>query len=133
MNVAFDPLRPNRAIDAFHDLHKQRYSFADAARPVEIVNLRLRMIAASEQYEPERRELIAGDGSAACHAERPVYFDGSRRLTRFYRREKLIPGDLISGPAMVTEYTAATLVPPGCCAQVDGLGNLVVEVGGERA
>jgi hypothetical protein len=30
---------------------------------------------------------------------------------------------------MITEYTAATLVPPGCAARVDGLGNLVIEIG----
>ena len=32
---------------------------------------------------------------------------------------------------MITEYTAATLVQPGCAARVDGLGNLVIDVGEE--
>jgi len=133
LNVEFDPERPERAVAAFHELHRQRYGFADAARPVEIVNLRLRMIAASQPYEPERREPVAGDGSAARYAEREVYFDGRRRRTGFYRREKLVPGDAIAGPAMVTEYTAATLVQPGCVAHVDGLGNLVIDMGGGEA
>ena len=133
LNVEFDPERPERAVAAFHELHRQRYGFADAARPVEIVNLRLRMIAASQPYEPERREPVAGDGSAARYAEREVYFDGRRRRTGFYRREKLVPGDAIAGPAMVTEYTAATLVQPGCVAHVDGLRNLVIDMGGGEA
>src|ERR1039458_4253700 len=113
---------------AFHELHRQRYGFADAARPVEIVNLRLRMIAASEPYEPERQAVVAGDGSAACSAQREVWFEGGWRTTRFYKRELLRPGDTIAGPAMITEYTAATLVVPGCAARVDGLGNLVIDV-----
>ncbi len=129
LNVAYDPRAPERSIGAFHELHKQRYGFADAGRPVEIVNLRLRMIAASEPYEPERRALVPGDGTGACHAEREVCFEGGLRTTRFYRREELAPGHAIEGPAMVTEYTAATLVLPGCAASVDGLGNLVIEVG----
>ncbi len=129
LNVGYDSQAPERSIEAFHELHWQRYGFADTARPVEIVNLRLRMIAASEPYEPERRELVAGDGSAGCYAEREVYFEGGVRPTRFYRRELLAPGDAIAGPAMVTEYTAATLVLPGCTARVDGLGNLVIDVG----
>jgi hypothetical protein len=29
---------------------------------------------------------------------------------------------------MITEYTAATLVLPGCAASVDGLGNLVIDI-----
>jgi N-methylhydantoinase A len=40
------------AIEAFHRLHQQRYGFCDVLRPVEIVNLRLRMIAAGEPYAP---------------------------------------------------------------------------------
>ena len=30
---------------------------------------------------------------------------------------------------MITEYTAATLVLPGCTAHVDGLSNIVIEIG----
>jgi len=37
------------------------------------------------------------------------------------------------GPAMITEYTAATLLPPGCLARVDGLGNLAIDVGQSAA
>lgn len=128
LNVAYDPQAPSRSLDAFHELHRQRYGFADAVRPVEIVNLRVRTIAAGEPYEPARRELVAGDGRAARSAERAVYFDGGFRPTRFYRRDDLVPGDAIEGPAMITEYTAATLVPPECAVQVDGFGNLVIAV-----
>jgi N-methylhydantoinase A len=132
LNVEFDPQEPKSSIEAFHELHRQRYGFADAARPLEIVNVRLRMISASEPYEPEKRALIAGDGGAACYAEREVHFDGRPRPTRFYRRDELAPGDAMEGPAMVTEYTAATLVLPGCAARVDGLGNLIVDIGEVR-
>jgi N-methylhydantoinase A len=129
LNVRYEPQAPERSIEAFHELHRQRYGFADAARPTEIVNLRVRMIAASEPYEPERQTVVASDGSAACSAEREVWFEGGWRPTRFYKRELLRRGDAIAGPAMITEYTAATLVPPGCAARVDGLANLVIDLG----
>ena len=68
--------------------------------------------------QPERRELVAGDGSAACTAEREVWFEGGWRPTRIYKRELLRPGDAIAGPAMITEYTAATLRAAGVrCAR----------------
>jgi N-methylhydantoinase A/oxoprolinase/acetone carboxylase beta subunit len=73
--------------------------------------------------------VVAGDGSAALSAEREVWFEGGWRSARFYKRELLVPGDAIAGPAMITEYTAAALVLPGCAARVDGLGNLVIEIG----
>lgn len=131
LNVGYDPRAPERSMKAFHELHRQRYGFADEARPVEIVNLRLRMVAASEPYEPEPREVVAGNGRTARTVERDVWFESRWRPTRFYRRELLRPGDAIAGPAMITEYTAATLLPPGCAAQVDGLGNLVIDIGEE--
>ena len=131
LNVSFDPAHPARSIDEFHRLHEQRYGFADPARPVEIVNVRVRMSAAGEPYHPQPCALTPGDGSAACYAERPVYFDDAFRPVRFFRREKLAPGETIAGPAMITEYTAATLVPPGCKARVDGFGNLLISIGQE--
>ena len=60
LNVRYDPQAPEQSIKAFHELHQQRYGFADAAQPVEIVNVRLRMIAASEPYEPKRQHVVAG-------------------------------------------------------------------------
>ncbi len=132
LNVRYDPRAPKRSMTAFHELHRQRYGFADATRLVEIVNVRVRMIAASEPYEPERQAMVTGNGSAACSAEREVWFEGEWRPTRIYKREPLRPGDVIAGPAMITEYTAATLVPPGCVACVDELSNLVIDIGEER-
>jgi N-methylhydantoinase A len=129
LNVRYDPQVPERSMKAFHDLHRQRYGFADETRPVEIVNVRVRMIAASEPYEPERRTLVSGDGSAALTAERKIWFESGWRPARFYKRELLRPGDSVAGPAMITEYTAATLVLPEATTHVDGLGNLVIDVG----
>jgi hypothetical protein len=30
---------------------------------------------------------------------------------------------------MITEYTSATVLQPGCRAQVDGFGNLLLHIG----
>jgi N-methylhydantoinase A len=126
LNVAHDPQAPTNSIDAFHRLHQQRYGFCDPQRPVEIVNLRLRMIAAGEPYAPPQQEQVPGDGSAAPDAVRDVYFDGMWAPTQIYRRDQLRPGDTITGPAMITEYTSATVLPPGGTTQVDSFGNLVI-------
>jgi N-methylhydantoinase A len=133
LNVPYDPHAPTNAVEAFHQLHQQRYGFCDVKRPVEIVNLRLRMVAAGELYLPAHREPVPGDGKAACYAVRELYFDGRFIASHMYRREELTPGDSIRGPAMVTEYTSATVLPPHSCAQVDGFGNLVITFTEESA
>jgi N-methylhydantoinase A len=74
---------------------------------------------------------MIGDSGEACYAERDVFFDGDFVRSRFYSRDALVPGDAVHGPAMITEYTSATALPPRCRAEVDELGNLVIEVAEE--
>jgi len=132
LNVIYDKKAPARTIEAFHRLHLQRYGFCDINRPTEIVNLRVRMTSSAEPYSPVPGDTVPGDGISACYAERAVFFDGSFLPTRLYRRHQLVPGDIIPGPAMITEYTSATVVPPGCTVNVDGFRNLIVSIGEEH-
>jgi N-methylhydantoinase A len=131
LNVPYDSASPAQSLTAFHRLHQQRYGFCDPGKAVEIVNLRLRMVTAGESYSPAYREPVPGDGRAACYAERQVFFAGRYLPSPHYRREALAPGDEIQGPAMITEYTSATVLPPGCSAQVDGFGNLILSIAQE--
>jgi N-methylhydantoinase A len=131
LNVPYDPESPTRGVEAFHQAHQQRYGFCDVERAVEIVNIRLRMISPGQRSMPARQAPISGDGSAACYAERDVFFDGDFVRSRFYSRDALVPGDAVHGPAMITEYTSATALPPRCRAEVDDLGNLVIDVAEE--
>jgi N-methylhydantoinase A len=121
------PFGPEMAAQ-FHDLHQRRYGFANEMRALEVVNVRVRMVSAAEAFEPVAQPLQEGDGSHALAGTRPVYFDGGFQETRVYGRELLRPGDTFAGPAIVSEYSSATILPPGDVLRVDGLGNLVIEV-----
>jgi N-methylhydantoinase A len=132
LNVPYTAENPMKAIGAFHQLHRQRYGFSDPDKPIEIVNLRLRMTAAAEPYAPVYNESHQQNVGATWYAEKEVYFDGKFVRSRLYRREELASGTVIRGPAMITEYTSTTLLPPDYMTEVDGVGNLVimlVEVG----
>jgi len=112
----------------FHTLHQKRYGFMNESRPMEVVNVRVRMVAPSEKFEPVRQSLREGDGGQALTGTRQVYFDGGFRDTRIYDRARLRCGDTFEGPAIVSEYSSATILPPGDVLNVDGLRNLVIEV-----
>jgi N-methylhydantoinase A len=114
----------------FHDLHQRRYGFANETRALEVVNVRVRMVSAAEAFTPVVQPLHEGDGSHALIDTRQVYFDGSFQETRVYDRDLLRPGDTFAGPAIVSEYSSATVLPLGDVLRVDGLGNLVIEVHG---
>lgn len=125
LNVPYAGENPMKTLEAFHQLHLKRYGFHDPDKPVEIVNLRLRMTAAAEPYMPPCQEPFSKRNAAAC-SETDIYFDGGFVRTRLYRREQLAPGMVICGPAMITEYTSATALPPGWLAEIDRFGNIVI-------
>jgi N-methylhydantoinase A len=117
------------AAERFHAMHAQRYGFANRERALEIVNVRVRLRVREETYAPVSAEVVVGDGAQALRGERAVYFDGAWVRTRVYDRALLRAGDGVEGPALVAEYTSVTVLPPGARLEVDGLRNLVVEVG----
>jgi N-methylhydantoinase A len=126
LNLPYEP----GMLDAFHALHKKRYGFANEQRAVEIVNVRMRLVAAAEPFEPSRESVVESDGSDALVGTCAVYFEGVPHETRLYERAKLHAGDTFAGPAIVSEYSSATILPPGDVLRVDELGNLVIEVHG---
>ena len=126
LNVPFGP----EMAAQFHDLHQRRYGFRSETRPLEVVNVRVRMVSAADKFEPVVQPLVEGDGSQALIGTRPVYFDDRFHETRVYDRELLRPGDTFAGPAIVSEYSSATVLPLGDVLRVDGLGNMVIEVHG---
>jgi N-methylhydantoinase A len=121
------PYGPEMAA-AFHAMHKQRYGFANETRPLEIVNIRVRLVAAAEGFEPPRQCIHEGDGAQALVGQRLVYFNGEALETRLYERDSLRAGDTFAGPAIISEYSSATILPPSDVLRVDVLGNLVIEV-----
>jgi N-methylhydantoinase A len=124
LNIPYGP----DMVSAFHSLHERRYGFANHDRPVDIVNIRVRIAASAEAFNPPRQEIIEGDGSSAIVGTRNVYFDGKPHSTRLYERDALHAGDTFAGPAIISEYSSATILPPGDVLRVDAFKNLVIEV-----
>jgi N-methylhydantoinase A len=60
---------------------------------------------------------------------RPVWLAETRDFvpTPIYARERLRPGNRFTGPAIVEQMDATTLVPPGTTARVDAWLNLILE------
>ena len=49
-----------------------------------------------------------------------------------HTRDALPAGKKYSGPAVITEYSATTVVPPGVSFGRDLVGNLIIEIGYPR-
>lgn len=112
----------------FHAAHRKRFGFADEGRPLEIVNIRVRASVAGESVQLRQKAHRQGNESAIPAAQRQAYFNGSFCLTDIYNRTDLRPEDSFAGPAIVSEYSSTTVIPPGCKALVDAWGNLMIEI-----
>jgi N-methylhydantoinase A len=115
-------------VSAFHLLHEKRYGYADTGRPVEVVNVRSRLIASTQPLPFERQEAHEGDGRQAVIKEQSIFFEDAWHPGKLYDRARLQAGDRFAGPAVVIEYSATTFLPPGARASVDEFGNLVIQV-----
>ena len=114
-------------LKAFHAEHERRYGYCDPARAVEIVNVRARFTGKTAPVAWPRQRMGSADASAAILARRRVAFGGKFRPTPIYVREMLRTGNRVAGPAIIAEYSATTVVPPGWNARVDEYENLTVD------
>ena len=112
----------------FHDSHRKRYGHADEARRVEVVNVRVRMVAVSEPIEFPAKPAGSPSSEHAVLKKNLVMFGNERLQTPVLDRTLLVPGNTFVGPAVVREYSATTVVSPGCKVSVDLFSNLVIQV-----
>jgi N-methylhydantoinase A len=124
LNVPFGP----DFVQAFHQLHLKRYGYADEQKTVEIVNVRLRVTVPGEDFNLPAFTPGDGDASQALIETRPMIFAGEKCAGKVYRRERLEAGDRLYGPAIVVEYSATSVIPPGWAALVDDCKNLVMDI-----
>ena len=109
----------------FDDAHRQLYTFAlDTEK--ELINLRAIATSRSSFARAERIAEGPADCAAACSDEVPIFVDGALRPARIYARAKLLSGNRIAGPAIVTEMDSTALILPGHTATVDDFGNLLI-------
>jgi N-methylhydantoinase A len=119
-----------RLFDAMHEL---RYGTSAPDERAEIVSLRS-TVTGLMRKPPQERVARGGRApdKAAFTGRRPVYLDGKFRSTPTYARAALSAGNRISGPALIEEHAATTVLLPGDRLEVDGCGHLMIKVAGGR-
>jgi N-methylhydantoinase A len=119
----------------FHREHQRRYGYHHAGREIELVTLRLRarLLTAQPQSQPQskvaRQQTARKPSSRVAPVERaPVFLHDETVITPVFEREDLVPGQSMRGPAVITEYSATTVIPPGKHFWVDASENLVIQI-----
>ena len=111
----------------FDERHAQIHGHSAKDRPVEIVSYRLRLRVEVPKFQQHEEASSSPRSENASKGERVVCFDGARAtVSALYERDKLDPGAMLAGPAIVEQFDATTVIPPGWHATVDGFRNLVL-------
>jgi N-methylhydantoinase A len=113
-------------VAAFHRTHEQRYGYHDAARPMEIVNLRCRAIGITDKPGLAKVARAGRDRQPAQSASLRCVLEGKLQTARLIDRKELRAGAFFGGPAIVSEYSATSLVPTGWRAVVDAYGQILL-------
>jgi N-methylhydantoinase A len=112
-------------IAAFHREHERLYTFAQEDTPVEIVTLRVDAIG---MFPPPRLAELprGGDPAAAIVGRQQIDFAEARVEAPVYDRARLGAGACLSGPAILTQLDATTLLLPGQTAEIHPTCSLIV-------
>ena len=109
---------------AFAAAHRQRYGYVHAGRPLEIAAARVEVIGRVAGELSSSRRVSARQplsiGMTRC------FLNGRLRDVPLFERTELTAGDLIVGPAVVSESTSSTVVDPDWCADVLSGGELLL-------
>jgi N-methylhydantoinase A len=131
----------------FERAHRRRYGYVHISREIELVTLRLRALVKSPRaragnmgHRKKTNHERPGNHVGRADLDRPgrakpgsssspkalVAFDGKKFATGIYPRTELQPGRKYSGPAIITEYSATTIIPLHHTFRIDTADNLVI-------
>jgi len=121
-------------ISRFRREHERRYGYSYPQRDVELVTLRLRATLRSPKVSIRAGAADVANPARVRGTERAeVVFNGRKVASAIYARGELARGRKYRGPAIVTEYSATTVIPPQRRFWLDDAGNLIANNGQKTA
>ena len=123
LEVAFGDLAQVR--QDFEAAYRQRYSFLMPGRELVVETISVEATGGGEtavEAPVERRR----DGAPQPRQAVSMYGQGAWRDTPLYVRADLVPGDVLAGPAIISEPNQTTVVEPGWQAELTPLDHIVL-------
>lgn len=114
----------HKILDDFQAAHDKNYGFR-TNHLIEVVNLRAMGIGIVAKLELQKHS----GGGKAKHAiieEHQIYYQGESVNAPIYDRYKLKPGNVIQGPAVITQKDTTTLILPKHYGRVDDYENILI-------
>jgi len=114
--------------EAFHNRHEELYTYSEKDSPVELVNIESTIYGRIDR--PNYSELEnKGQINDALKISRNLIFSekGNSLKTPVYDGNKLSPGNLIDGPAVVEEDTTTLVIESGWFLELHKSGTYIIK------
>ncbi|MEO7055674.1 MAG: hydantoinase B/oxoprolinase family protein [Caldimonas sp.] len=111
---------------AFEAAYRQRFAFLMEGRRLVVEAVSVEAVGAGDAPDETRHERVEA-GPAPVAARVRMYGEGRWHEAALVERSSALPGQTITGPAIVAERNATTVVEPGWQARVTALDHLVLE------
>ena len=112
----------------FFSTHEDNYGYFNPDDPIEIINIRL---TASGRLAPlaDYRKLEVSDTAPVTTRERDVVFRSDKPVTcPVFNRNDLKAGHILTGPAVIDQLDATTLLYPGDVGTIDETATLLITI-----
>jgi N-methylhydantoinase A len=112
----------------YAELYGEHAGFKEAGR--DLINAFVRVIGRTPKGRIEKSGLNGADPAACLHGERLAYFSaaGGFTTTSIYDGDRLRPGNVVQGPAVLEMRGTTMVVPPSHIARLDAYCNIYLEL-----
>jgi N-methylhydantoinase A/oxoprolinase/acetone carboxylase beta subunit len=111
-------------VAAFHDIHRQRFSYADPGARVEVVAVRVSAIGRLPRPEGKTH---TGPPAARQARRRKMWLGGGWREIAVWDRAQITASAALEGPAVVEEAYTTVLLAEGWVCRRHASGHLIAE------
>lgn len=109
----------------FDTEHERLFSFLLTGEH-ELVTVRATVNGPRPEVTPQLLETAGADPAGALKRTTDIWVEGAKSPANVYDRTKLKAGNIVAGPAIITEMDSTTLVLPGHAATVHPSGSLLI-------
>jgi N-methylhydantoinase A len=119
--------------ESFHEFYERSYGYSAPETPIEVTTMTVTAASAAAPLPLTKIETGAAtppDGALEFTSE--VLLDGvTPRQIPFYRRQALLAGNQLAGPAVIDDGLSTILVEQDTTATIDSFGNVLIDANQE--
>ena len=111
----------------FEDAHNRRFGFSFEDKELQIESVRVDALGTIDLIDADEPALACRRAAMATNQKTRIFNRGKWRAATVYHRDKLVSGQIISGPSIIIDNTTTTIVESGWQLRIDASDHLILD------